>query len=311
MSLKLTAFTGPMHAIDRAWPESLDPLDPYGGDEVLEALGSFDNYQEYSRGEKLEQAAWAEWDARFCTAMRSILRGIDAHQELALSARMLQIDHEPTHDKRPPRVAPMPISDSRLSDAVENWVPDIGVVAPDRVLGPWADEPIPRWLRSLCGKVLSFSPLLAPAVRPMGRECRSRPRPHLDQRRCMIAMLRAPTMLWWTDPLESALPISDRWAPSGEVSGLPSSPAFIGRIYRSVEGWHACCVMPLPLRPDPSPLEARLRLELMRLRRFERRMTWEDLLRDRGEVVYRSLCEQLWLHDETREALAACWSDYS
>ena len=53
----------------------------------------------------------------------------------------------------------------------------------------------------------------------------------------------------------------------------------------------------------------KLRGELMRLRRFERRITWEDVLRDRGEVLYRSVCELLWLEEETREALSACWSD--
>ena len=127
----------------------------------------------------------------------------------------------------------------------------------------------------------------------------------------MIAMMRAPTMLWWTEPFEPALPLSDRWRPDTAVNGLPDSPAFIGRIYCTPEGWHCCCVLPLPVRPDPTALMARLRLELMRLRRFERRMTWEDLLRDRGEVVYRTLCEQLWLRDETRDALAACWSDFS
>ena len=128
----------------------------------------------------------------------------------------------------------------------------------------------------------------------------------------MIAMLRAPTLLWYGGGLEPALPISDRWVPTGAVSGLPDAPAFVGRIYKvSSVGWHACCVLPLPLRPDPAPLSARLRLELMRLRRFERRMTWEDLLRDRGEVVYRSVCETLWLQEETRQALEACWSDWS
>jgi hypothetical protein len=48
-------------------------------------------------------------------------------------------------------------------------------------------------------------------------------------------------------------------------------------------------------------------LELQRLRRHERRLTWEDLLRERAEVVYRTACEWSWLHHEaeTRALWAA------
>ena len=38
-------------------------------------------------------------------------------------------------------------------------------------------------------------------------------------------------------------------------------------------------------------------LELQRLRRHDRRLTWEDLLRDRPEVLYRTACEWIWMHD--------------
>ena len=118
-------------------------------------------------------------------------------------------------------------------------------------------------------------------------------------------------MLWRTEGVEPLLPISDRWLPEGPVSGLPETPSFVGRIYKTPDGWQCCCVLPLPLLPDPGPLQARIHLELMRLRRFERRISWEDVLRDRGEVLYRSVCEQLWLEEDTRSALAACWSEFS
>ena len=45
--------------------------------------------------------------------------------------------------------------------------------------------------------------------------------------------------------------------------------------------------------------------ELRRLRRHDRRLTWEDLLRERAEVVYRTACEWSWLHHE--DATLALW----
>ena len=311
MSFKMGAFTGPLHEWERAWPEHLAPADPYSGDEVLDVPGRFDNYVAYGSGELLDEEGHRHWDERFCVIFRAIMAGESHPDELAEAARYLQVDLPRTHDRRPPRVSPYREPDSRLADAVENWVPDVGLLAPDRVLGPWSDEPLPPWLRSLCGKVVSFSPLLSPAVRPVGRECKSPPRPHLDMRRVLIAMLQAPTMLWWTDPVRPALPLSERWTPEGPVVDTPETPAFIGRIYKTPEAWTACCVLPLPHRMDPAPLLARLDLELMRQRRFERRMTWENLLRDRGEVLYRTVCEQLWLRDEEREAASALWSSCS
>lgn len=311
MSVKLQGFIGLAAEQLHAWPEALCPEDPYCGDEVLDQTGNYANYCVFSSGEKISQGEHDEADSMFCASLRKILIGQDAYDELNQAAMALQIDFPATHDRRPARVAPFVLAESRLSDIVENWVPDIGVMAPDRVLGPWSDEPLSDWLRALCGRVFCFSPVLYPTIRPMGRESKSRPRPDLDTRRVLIAMMRAPTMLWWSDPVTPALPISDRWIPDGQVSGVPEAPAFVGRIYKTPEGWQTCCVLPLAIRPDPIPLKERIRLELMRLRRFERRVTWEDVLRDRGEVLYRSVCEQLWLQEDHRNALAAHWSSHS
>jgi hypothetical protein len=41
---------------------------------------------------------------------------------------------------------------------------------------------------------------------------------------------------------------------------------------------------------------ARVELELLRARLWERRATWEDVLRDHGEVVARTCCEWCDLH---------------
>ena len=265
MSFDYGAITGPLHEWERAWPYRLTPKDPYCGDEVLDVPANYQNYLTFSAGETLEELAFRAWDDAFCEAYRAILNGEDRWTDLGLAAAHLQIDLPIRHDLRPPRIAPWTLPDSRLSDAVENWVPDIGLVAPDRVLGPWADEPIPRWLRSLCGKVLCFSPLLAPAVRPMGRECRSRPRPPLHPRRGLIAMLRAPPMVWQTAPRVLSLGtgrscgglardarvrgpnLQDTRSVAGLLHATPSAPAGSrGLVRQIVAGVHAAASLRAP-----------------------------------------------------------------
>jgi hypothetical protein len=65
----------------------------------------------------------------------------------------------------------------------------------------------------------------------------------------------------------------------------------VGRPYRVGDGWAWSCVATLPRAPDTDVLLRRLRLELWRERTRERRMTFEDLLRHRPEVLYRAAFE--------------------
>ena len=52
--------------------------------------------------------------------------------------------------------------------------------------------------------------------------------------------------------------------------------------------------MPLPGRPPTAAIVRRLSLELLRLRREERRSSWEDLLRKRAELLYRLALGWAW-----------------
>jgi hypothetical protein len=105
-------------------------------------------------------------------------------------------------------------------------------------------------------------------------------------------------MLWSIQPggtVLPVLPLGERQVPDGPVAGLPDAPGVIGRAVWTGAGWHMHCGLPMPELPPAGPLLDRLDLELMRVRRRERRLTWEVLLRERSEVLYRSACEWLWL----------------
>jgi hypothetical protein len=88
-----------------------------------------------------------------------------------------------------------------------------------------------------------------------------------------------------------ALPLAPALVPGGVAA---DGPAMVARIVFTASGPVPTCVLALPA--GPQHVERRLVLEYQRLRRHDRRLTWEDLLRDRGEVVYRTACEWCWWH---------------
>ena len=106
-------------------------------------------------------------------------------------------------------------------------------------------------------------------------------------------------MIWCIgggDTVRPHLPLAPLAVPDGPVAGLPTTPAVVGRAVRTPDGWRLVAGLPMPQVPPADPVRARLKLELIRLRRRERRLTWEDLLRERSEVLYRTACE--WLYEQ-------------
>jgi hypothetical protein len=94
----------------------------------------------------------------------------------------------------------------------------------------------------------------------------------------------APPCLWLDGrPL---LPLSPSWSPDAG----PPGPV-VGRAYRVGDGWGWACVRALPRAPDPGVVLRRMTLELWRLRLHDRRVTFEDVLRERSTVVYRACAE--------------------
>ena len=294
--MRLQAPHGANRDVEFAWPELVAPDDPWAGDEALADPASTEAYQR--RGGTLSPEEHQHWDRCFLEAYRNILSGRSGWDACAIPAARLGLDGPVRHDRRWPRPSRMQIPDRTIADFAENWVPDIGMVAPDRVLGPWADEELPRRLRQLAGAVMAFAPILAPASRPIGRAVRSRPRPPVTVRSGLISVLRAPVVAWEIrgDRLVPLLPLAAGWVPRVAVGGLPrGARGLVARLTLGPQGWWPACALPLPVVPDPRLIERRMHLEYLRWRRHEPRLTFEDLLRDRGEVVYRTVCEWLWM----------------
>ena len=298
---KVQSIVGRDPALDSASPYRVALRDPYAGDEALCWSGSYDNYLRHMAWLGSEEAMgadqYAALDLEFERVYRKILDGEAPWEAIDPLSAALQVDFRVRTDRRPPGVAETVVTDAQMSDITENQLPQVGQIAPDRFLGPWADEPLPRWVRVQVAAAMVFVPELDPGVAPWARRIKRKPMPEPPVRQTLRIMARTPPMLWEVngDRLTPLLPLGPRFLPEGPVRGIPDVPAVLGRVIACREGAYLAASLPLIRRPPVSVIERRLRLEYFRLRRRERRLSWEDLLRERGEVLYRSCFEWLWL----------------
>lgn len=288
-------------SLEYAWPELLAPRDPWAGDEVLCEPGSYEDYTRYADSSYerplLSEAEHAKADLRFRTTYRDILEGRAGWREIEPSARDLGLLGPARHDRRPLERLPIQLSDDALADYAEDWVPDIGLVSAERIFGPWAEGHLDRRWRRLAGAIMGFSPLIFPDNNAISRACRNRPRPPRVLRASMRGIGHAPPVLWRIAAGEATpmMPLGSVFRPTGPLRNLPDAPAAIGRAVPGPDGWFLANVLPLPELPPPAILVRRMKLELLDLRRAERRATWEDALRRRTAPLYRTAASWLWL----------------
>jgi hypothetical protein len=280
-----------------AWPEVVAVRDPHAGDEALALPHRYENYTAFAPPPHLDEAAYEKVVATFDHAMRAVLDGRAPRSTLGPLAVAAGVSGPVRHDRRAPPPAPRRVSLLDLAEITEDWVPDVGVVV-ERVLGPFANGPLPRWLVAVAAAMLALSPILFPRTRPIDRAIDTRkPRPPVELRASLKAIARAPVSLWRRrgDRWESLLPLAPAFVPEAPMEG-PATPFAVGRAVRGSDGWWLAAALPLPAAPGAVAVARRVELELLRARLWERRATWEDVLRSHGEVVARTCCEWCDLH---------------
>lgn len=290
------------HSPHSIWPMTHFSADPWAADEWLDDPSDFKDYKRWGSG-ALDKAAYTAQDQAFLQAYRAILSGEDRLSATSLHAhaQALDVPTQRTHDWREPQVVPRSMPDLRIAQMAEDLVPDAPLLA-ERWLGPYAlDASRPLMTIAVAGTCLFNT--LANDSSPAVRFRNARPRPDLHDRQGLGALMMAPAMLWdaqWR-PL---LPLYESWLPTGPVvadpvplSGAPG-PYTLARLVPTEDGsWHANMAISLRQAPPPSWLERRLHLELLRLRRHDRRANWETMLRQRGEVLYRSCAVWSWMKE--------------
>ncbi len=282
------------------WPLAPEPTDPWDGASTLpDPDASWADHLAWARPPLPDQATWAAEDGLWQHQTWEVLRGERSWQDpewLATSQRLGLVGPR-THDKRPLPLAPFPLDLALQADMLENQAPDLPEAALDFVLGPYADLAPPQSLRNLAAAVTLFLRVHDHGRRTVDAWVRDAGRPHLDLRRALKALGRAPPMLWDTtvNPWVPLLPVMDGARPTspveGEVTPLVPGPTLcaVARVVPLPDGrWVAHTALGLPQPPPQDLLLRRLMLTLWRVRRAHRRATWEDALRARPEVLYRT-----------------------
>lgn len=257
-------------------PTVLLAEDPYAGDESLYDEGDAGNAIRF--GSTLPPEEYTKVDRRFHEAYLETLSGSRAWGDPLIGelAIALGIAWPRVNDRRPAREAEMVLPDHFLAEVVEDLVPDALCVV-ERITGN--DGPPP--LGALAA--LAFVGCAADGRRPFDfwqEDEGTRP----PVRAGRIIDLSPPCVYVDGVPI---LPIAAKLTPTGPAP----APVCVARAYRVADGWAWSCVVPLPAVPDAAVLLRRLELEILRIRRQERRSTFEDVLRRRPEVVYRAAAE--------------------
>ena len=312
---KLRAFSGPVPDLERAWPEWLSLADPFAGDERVDDPIEPDRILRIAKAIGRDPVLLAEQDARFLRTYAQVLDGRATMDALAVDAEYLDLCAPFPHDWRRANPARKRLVDGWLGETAEDLVPDVGVHAPDRILGPWADMAVPRRVLLTAASLLVYTPLNRQSVRPAARARDSKPFLPLWIRNGIKAVFLAPPMLYRVaadGSLTPRLPLAEGWVPEGPVEGVPMGVGdVLGRAVLGQDGrWWLASALPLGEVPeDLDPVLGRLQIAGWRLRRHAPRLTWEDLLRDRAEVLYRTLCEWGW--HQWPDSLWQSWQSWS
>ena len=291
-----------------SWPIERPEPDCWGGEEYLYDPSSWDNHKTYTASPVASKEQYDIVDRQFMEQWLAVTRGqLDRDaQSIQELAHTLGLPSTPHHDLRNSKIAPEVLDPLVVWEMLENSIPDIVMVALDRVLGPYSDEPLPRKLHRLATEAFAFSPTIDNGMPAMQRWTRDIERPSVQVRACMRAVAHAPAMLWEVENEHCTpiLPLADGYLPKGPIYGeglqLPrcSGQTLLARIYPIADGsWHLYGAVWVHCPPIDTMI-SRLELEHLRLSRHERRLTWEDLLRDRAELLYRLCC----IHSSSMEA---------
>lgn len=207
-------------------------------------------------------------------------------------------------DKRFPEAVDRAPTIAEAVRVATDQAPAAGGEAPDRMLGPWVDEPASRELMAVAVAAAAW---FAPDVddeAPWSGWARQEPRPSVEERARFRAVADAPWGLWWLDgggdrvALRAAVALGDRWLPKGpvwvrRVPLVGPVIAVAARVIETTEGPVAVTAIGLPGLPDD--LEARVGRIVDAVKAVDAHASREEALRRRGHALVRSVCEWAWL----------------
>ena len=266
-----------------AWP-TLNVMEPMSGDFGVIQPPEFPSIAEH------ETAFVSLYEA-------AIIRGEFSYEAWCSWADACNIPTRPWHENCAPVPAQTLLSLQLMSDVCEDYVPHIGLFIDDLIWGGLGN----RSLWPLGGAIASTLPLLKHSHCALYKMAEQHPRLRDELHKSLTAHHRTPTMLWQKSgsTVQPMLPIGKQYRPS-HVENLKEikEEAFIGRIiYLPAEHtWKANFVLPVPktvVQELQGFLNARLLIAWFRYRRHSHKICFEDILRERSDLIYRNAIELL------------------
>ena len=183
-----------------------------------------------------------------------------------------------------------------MSNICEDYVPHIGLFM-DELL--WnGQNRVDLWI--LGGAIAATLPLLKHSHCPLYKVAEQHPKLREPLHRSLTAHHRTPTMLWKKTghTAKNLLPLGKQYIPS-TIDNLDciQTEYFIAKIIYmtgDTSHWNANFILPVPTTVASdlqSYLHTRLLIAWFRYRRHNSKICFEDILRERSDIIYRSVFE--------------------
>jgi hypothetical protein len=194
----------------------------------------------------------------------------------------------------------------KMSDMCEDVLPHIGSFVEERIWGPLATYTHTPNQRILAGAIASTLPLLKHQHCALSKIGSQSPIVSKEIYNSLTAHYRTPTMIWKKNGRSAIplLPLGTQYVPP-IVENLDdiSSDIFIAKILQTTKQQYiAHCVFEIPekialdtilSRKLRNFLYYRILIEWFRYRRHSYTICYEDILRERADIIYRSSCEYI------------------
>jgi len=119
-------------------------------------------------------------------------------------------------------------------------------------------------------------------------------------------------MIWAIEDgyVKPLLPLAIQYHPQVRVKNLPTSSFMIGKVIQIQNQWVAHFVLPLNNNEFLSEnIRIRLQVEWLRAQRHCSNLFFEDILRERADIIYRYAAE--YLHETKPTEIMTCLDYYS
>jgi hypothetical protein len=301
----------PQHIpVRTAWPLKT-PTESDAGDFAILHAPPFHDFSKWNA--TIAEPEFVELEKEFVELYHQCIEGV-AFDELRWKSwsNRMNLSYQTTHEITDPLIGETYIPIDYLSDLCEDYIPGLGLFATALIWGPFANKELPSPIRQLAGAICSTIPLLNYKHSPASKAFEQRPKLPLPIHQSLSSHCRYPYMIWAIEDgyVKPLLPLAIQYHPQVRVNNLPPSSFMIGKVIQIQNQWVAHFVLPLNSNDFLSEnIQMRLQVEWLRAQRHCSTLFFEDILRERADILYRYAAE--YLYETKPTEIMTCLDYYS